>query len=74
MSVEAGSLQSHISNNELCREARFLQGKDYCNSILMGLVKFDKPLDCIVHLLTCLLQTLKDISVNMYMQYILYRL
>uniref|UniRef100_A0A667ZQX4 phospholipase D n=1 Tax=Myripristis murdjan TaxID=586833 RepID=A0A667ZQX4_9TELE len=39
------SLRSHISNNELCGEARFWHGKDYCNFILKDWVKLNKPFD-----------------------------
>ncbi|XP_071779656.1 phospholipase D1 [Centroberyx gerrardi] len=42
---ETGSLRSHISNNELCGEARFWHGKDYCNFILKDWVKLNKPFD-----------------------------
>ncbi|XP_066562874.1 phospholipase D1 isoform X1 [Amia ocellicauda] len=42
---ETSSLRSHISSNELCGEARFWHGKDYCNFILKDWVKLNKPFD-----------------------------
>nr|XP_015218822.1 PREDICTED: phospholipase D1-like isoform X2 [Lepisosteus oculatus] len=42
---DTSSLRSHISSNELCGEARFWHGKDYCNFILKDWVKLNKPFD-----------------------------
>uniref|UniRef100_A0A668AK58 phospholipase D n=1 Tax=Myripristis murdjan TaxID=586833 RepID=A0A668AK58_9TELE len=44
-SPQPNAVQDSNDNNELCGEARFWHGKDYCNFILKDWVKLNKPFD-----------------------------